>query len=62
MLAQFHLLQRKMKAVSSVYLLLFLCFSPPLSSQFERCRGVERQKLDSGAHQLLDVNILIVLL
>lgn len=61
MLAQFHLLQRKMKAVSSVYLLLFLCFSPPLSSQFERCRGVERQKLDS-AHQLLDVNILIVLL
>jgi len=61
MLAQFHLLQRKMKAVSSVYLLL-LCFSPPLSSQFERCRGVERQKLDSSAHQLLDVNILIVLL
>lgn len=49
-----------MKVVSSVYL-LFLPSSPPLSSQFERCRGVERQKLDNGAHRRLGCEYSIAL-
>ena len=50
-----------MKVVSSVYLLLFLSSSPPSSSQFEGCRGVERKKLDSGAHHLLGCEYSIAL-